>query len=932
MPPKRTSTSAAPAMTQAAIRQLVANSVTATLEAQVATMANTDNLNRNTGPRETLVAKRGNYKEFISCQPFYFNGTEEAVGLIRLFERIESVFSRSNCTEENKVTFATGTLTDDALSWKMEDEFYNLIVKGNDLKTYIRRFQELAVLCPNMVPNTEKLMEVFIRGLPQSIEGTVTASKPHTLEEATNIAQRLIDQIIKRGSMQGTSDHKRKFDDRRSFNNNNNYPNNHVNNYQNNRNNNSNHKNDYRKQQNRRPETFRSYAATPTENSGYTINRPLCKKRTLHHTGPCTVKCNACTKVGHLTRNYKNKGPATGSNQQPVLINVVQFLGHIIDNQGLHVDPAKIKAVKNWASHTTPTEIRQFLGLAGYYWRFIKDFSKIAKSLTELTQKNKKYIWGEDQESAFQLLKQKLCEALILALPEGNDNFVVYCGTSHQGLGAILMQREKRHYLYGTKCTVFSDHKSLQHILNLKELNMRQRRWLELLADYDCEIHYHSGKTNIVADALIRKERIKPLRVRLLVMTIHPNLSSQILEAQTEAVKEENIKLRTYEEWIKHLKYVMMELVVLRIEVGYHSLILEIITQLDMSTAYHPETDGHSERTIKTLEDMLHACVIDFEKGWEKHLPLVEFSYNNSYHARPEIIHETTEKIVQIQQRLQATRDRQRSYANVSSDLENEESLTLGVIRFGKRGKLNPRYIGPFKILERIGLVAYKLELPEELSNILSTFYIFNLKKCLSDKSLVIPMKELRLDDKLNFVEEPVEIMDREVKQLRQSRIPIVKMNPKSSSEPLTQSVIDFTKPLLMVGLEGSKKILVKDYFNRDLDYLTHRTKERKYTLSLTKRPTVRYKINDIKEYNDSLFRSRIANKDMYVLKIQGKLHYLPGRIEYDLVNSLLIFIRSWVIMKRVEDVHMGIESYQVQLNLTKPDCHLDGILEIPPR
>ncbi|GKE99509.1 putative reverse transcriptase domain-containing protein, partial [Tanacetum coccineum] len=171
---------------------------------------------------------------------------------------------------------------------------------------------------------------------------------------------------------------------------------------------------------------------------------------------------------------------------------IVQFLGHLIDSQGLHVDPAKIKAVKNWTSPTTPTEIRQFLGLFGYYRRFIKDFSKIAKSLTELTQKNKKYIWGKDQESAFQLRKHKLCEAPILALPEGNDDFVVYYDASHQ--------------------------------------------------DYDCEIRYHPGKANVVADALSRKERIKPLRVRSLVMTIHPKLPSQILEAQAEALKEENLK------------------------------------------------------------------------------------------------------------------------------------------------------------------------------------------------------------------------------------------------------------------------------------------------------------------------------------------------------------------------------------------------------
>ncbi|GKA95282.1 putative reverse transcriptase domain-containing protein [Tanacetum coccineum] len=176
-------------------------------------------------------------------------------------------------------------------------------------------------------------------------------------------------------------------------------------------------------------------------------------------------------------------------------ISIAQFLGHLIDSQGLHVDPTKIKAIKNWASPTTPTEIHQFLGLAGYYRRFIKDFSKIAKSLTELTQKNKKYIWGKDQETAFQLLKQKLSEAPILALPKGNDDFFVYCDASLQGLEAVLMQREEnytthdlelgavvfalkiwRHYLYGTKCIVFTNHKSLQHILNQKELNMRQRR------------------------------------------------------------------------------------------------------------------------------------------------------------------------------------------------------------------------------------------------------------------------------------------------------------------------------------------------------------------------------------------------------------------------------------------------------------------------
>ncbi|GJZ94851.1 putative reverse transcriptase domain-containing protein [Tanacetum coccineum] len=200
-----------------------------------------------------------------------------------------------------------------------------------------------------------------------------------------------------------------------------------------------------------------------------------------------------------------------------------------------------------------------------------------------------------------------------------------------------------------------------------------------------------------------------------------------------------------------------------------------------MSTAYHPQTDSQSERTIQTLEDMLCACVIDFGKGWDRHLPLV----GDAQLTGPKIIHETTKKIIQIKKRIQVARDRQKSYVDrrrkplefqAGDKVMLKVSPWKGVIHFGKRGMLNPCYVRPFKILAKVGTVAYRLELPEQLSRVHSTFYVSNLKKCFSNEPLAIPLDEIQIDDKLNFIEDPVEIMYREVKRLKQSRIQIVKV------------------------------------------------------------------------------------------------------------------------------------------------------------
>ncbi|GJZ46451.1 putative nucleotidyltransferase, ribonuclease H [Tanacetum coccineum] len=655
----------------------------------------------------------------------------------------------------------------------------------------------------------------------------------------------------------------------------------------------------------------------------------------------------------------------------------VAFLGHIVSSEGITMDPTKVEAITKWPRPTSVTEVRSFLELAGYYRRFVDGFSRMALPLTKLMRKGEKFVWNDEREKSFEELKQRLVSAPILTLPSGSGGFQIYSDASKNGLGCVLMQHGKviayasrqlkpykvnypthdlelavvvfalkiwRHYLYGESCDIFTDHKSLKYIFTQRELNMRQRRWLELLKDYDTNIQYHPGKANVVANALSRKSGmiagikveeeiirdLERLDIELCVrgqngfwasLRVEPNLISQIkaaqkddgeiwaiiqnLDKQTEfhvdgdGILGQGTKLcvpedptlrevlmteahsspfsihpgstKMYHDLKQHFwwsgmkrdvatfvskclvcqqvkiehqrasgllqpleipvwkwdeismdfvtglprtqrKHDAIWVVVDRLTKTAHFLPIrkdypisrlaemfqeEIVllhgtpsaivsdrdlrftsrfwkglqkawgTRLKFSTAFHPETDGQSERTIQTLEDMLPSCALEWTGNWDDYICLVEFAYNNSWHASikcapfemlygrkcrapicwdqvgervlegPEMIEVTNEKVAVAKEKLKEAQTRQKSYDDKHRRLLEFQSgehvflrvsPTRGVRRFGIKGKLSPRFIGPFEILERVGEVSYRLALPPQLSHVHNVFHVSLLR------------------------------------------------------------------------------------------------------------------------------------------------------------------------------------------------------------
>nr|GEW31430.1 putative reverse transcriptase domain-containing protein [Tanacetum cinerariifolium] len=592
--------------------------------------------------RNVKTARHCFYADFMKCKPLIFKGTE---GVVK---------------------FATCTLLDAALTWwnsqirslgpdaysmtwevlkkkmmdkycprgeikKLEIELWNLKVKENNVPAYTKRYQELTLICTKFVADETEKIDKYVSRLPDNIYGSVKALKPKTLDETIELANDLMDQKLCTYA-ERQSNNKRKADD--SFRNN----------------------HGHQQQTLKRKNVSRVYNMRTGERKSYSGILSKCTKCHFHHNGPCTQKCHKCNKVGHFARDCKSSGNANFVNSQrnnrvnpkgngcfecgatghfkrdcPKLKNKdrgkvnapgwVYAVGNAEKRGNASRDripmPSRISAKKE----EDMSEGKQLKDVP-----VVQDFPKVfpedlpglpparpvefqidlilgaAPILTlgspGLVRQEERWVVQDvhrlpleirlsPAESARTRRSKNNIQNSVWTLQVsghairtdkctgGSEDFMVYCDASHKGLGVVLMQREKvivyasrqlkvheqnytthdlelgsvvfvlkilRHYLYGTKCTVFTDHKILQHILAQKDLNMRQRRWLEFLSYYDCDIRYHPGKANMVADALSRKERIEPLRVRALVMTIGLDLPRQILEAQIEALKPENLE------------------------------------------------------------------------------------------------------------------------------------------------------------------------------------------------------------------------------------------------------------------------------------------------------------------------------------------------------------------------------------------------------
>nr|GEV73131.1 putative reverse transcriptase domain-containing protein [Tanacetum cinerariifolium] len=881
--------------------------------------------------RQAPPAREYTYHDFMKCKPLYIKGIEGVVELTKWFKRMETVFRISNYTVENQIKFATCTILGSFLTWWNShvltvgpDVAYamtwtNLRKKMTDKYCLRGEIKKLKGELWNLRESDK--VERYISGLPDVIHRSVVASRLKTMHEAIEMATELMDKKNNTFA-ERQAENKRKFDDTSK-----------------------NNQNQQQQKQNKRQNTGRAYTVRSGNKKPYGGSKPLCSKCNYQHDGQCSPKCHKCNTIGHPARDCRSAASANTTNNQKgtravqkptcfechagpnpdsniVTCTLLQNNRYAFFLFDTGVDRSFVSTAFGSQIYITPTALDHYYDVELVDGRII-GLNTILRSCT-LKFLNHPFnidlipvelgsfdaIIGLDWLAKYQDVI--VCAEKIVRIPWGNETLIVR-GDIDLIPGVATVARAP--YRLAS-----SEMKELSN--QLKELS--DKGFIRPSSSpWEAPVLFVKKK-----DGSFRmKERVKPLRVRSLVMTIGLELPKQILNAQTEARKPENIKNedvggsktcdhqcygdlttvimheshkskysihpgseKMYQDmkklyWWPNIKadistYVSKYFTCAKVKVehqrpfrllvqheipqwkwdnitmdfitklpkssqGYDTIwvivdrltksaifvpmketdpmeklarmyLKEVVTRhgihvlfihdrdprfesnfwrslhkalgtsLDMSTAYHPLTDIQSERTIQTLEDMMRACVIDFGNGWVNHLSLVEFSYNNSYHASikaapfeslysqkchspicwaevgetqllgPELIQETTKKIIQIKQRIQAARDRQKSYA----DLKRKPME----FQVGDR------------VLEKVGSVAYKLELPQELSGVHNMFHVSNLKKCYADEQLAVPLDGLHFEDKLHFVEEPVEIMDREVKRLKRSRIPIVKV------------------------------------------------------------------------------------------------------------------------------------------------------------
>ncbi|GJX48429.1 putative reverse transcriptase domain-containing protein [Tanacetum coccineum] len=719
------------------------------------------------------------YKDFMACNLKDYDGKGDAIIYTRWIEKMESIRGREakvGMTWEDFKGLIRKEFCPNNELQKLESEFWGYVMVGAGHSAYTDRFHKLARLVPHLVTLKNKRIERYIYGLSPQIRVMVAATEPTTIQSDVLKAGMLTDKAIRNGLLRKNTKKRGNYGELS--------------------------RNENVKDDNKRSRTGRAYS---------TVTNPVRKEYTGHFARDCragprmvtplnarnlTTARGACFEYGG-TDHYKaacprlNRALRQGGNHQNQSMAIEGGQDHgnngnqacggafIMGAEEACQDPNIVTGMDWLSGHKAkivchekvvriplphgeilrvfrekPKENVRHLMSAKTKEQKLKDIIVVRS----FPKKNKTYVWGEEQEEAFQILKDKLCNAHVLALPDGPEDFIVYCDASGLGLGYVLMQRGR----------IKAEHQRPSGLLH--QLEIPECKWERIAMDFVTKLPRTSSGHDVIwviVERLTKSAHFLPMcedykMDRLARLYLNKIIARHGMPISIISDHDSRFTSRFWQSMQEALG-----------------------TTLDMSTSYHPQTDGQSERTIQTLEDMLRACVMDFGGSWDCRSPILWAKVKEGQLIGPEIVQETTKKISQIKDRLKAARDRQKSYADrrrkplefsVGYHVLIKVSPWKSVACFRKKGKLAPTLVGPFEITERISPLVYRLRLPEDLNDVHDTFHLSNLKKCLADQTLHVPLEDIQVDAKLNFMEEPVEILEREFKKLKRSRIPIVKV------------------------------------------------------------------------------------------------------------------------------------------------------------